>query len=62
MMTNVRELNFEDFKRRCELPEWRVRAALKALGLTPRMQGRATFYEVAWIDRVKEWDRAHMGV
>ncbi|MGZ3681508.1 MAG: hypothetical protein ACXWQR_24335 [Ktedonobacterales bacterium] len=61
MMTTAKELNFVDFQRACGLPVWRVRAALKALQLVPRMEGRATFYERAWIDAVKEWDRAHMG-
>lgn len=60
-MTTAKELSFEDFKRACKLPEWRVRAALKALGLAPRMEGRATLYDVAWIDRVREWDKEHMG-
>lgn len=61
MMTTAKELNFVDFQRECKLPEWRVRAALKALQLQPRMVGRATFYERAWIDKVREWDKEHMG-
>ena len=61
MMTREKEMNFVDFQRACGLPVWRVRAALKALQLAPRMEGRATFYPVEWIDRVKEWDKEHMG-
>lgn len=61
MMTQAKELNFVDFQRKCGLPVWRVRAALKALQLQPRMEGRATFYRVEWVDAVNAWDKEHMG-
>lgn len=60
-MTQARELNFEKFRDACGLPEYRVRMALAALGLKGRTEGRRVLYDMAWIDQVKEWDRAHMG-
>lgn len=48
-------LTFEEFRTLVDRKEWRVRAALLALRITAIPEGRRTFYEASWAERVQRW-------